>query len=448
VKVLREGPLKITKATIDAAWRRRARGQRLVVQDQACPGLALIIGSTGMTWTYSYKPRGVDSRTGKRWGSRSVTIGNPDKESPDDARAEAGRLKGHAKAGNDPAAERKAKIAAASEARSRTLDRIVEDYVKEIPKRAKMRGKGRISDGHAREEASHVRAAVVAMQAGAKPIGAIDGADLRKLLRAHPEHPNAARHRFGAINRFFDWCIDERLLVTNPCTIVARSRRPRAPASRADYLKLNELAQLWHAVGNAEGLEEVHRDLVRFLIAVPCRRGEATHMEWQHVDLDVVAWSQPGHTTKNGDPHRLHLHPMALCILRDRHEAAGKPKSGLVFPAPRSRKAIDTFTDIKAALLVAAPDLPGWRLHDMRRSFVSSLAKAGMPEVVADAVLNHRQAATRGGVLGVYQRESHWPEQIKAMQLWGRLLSGAVAGDQATNIVTLHDHVAGGVTTV
>jgi integrase len=139
---------------------------------------------------------------------------------------------------------------------------------------------------------------------------------------------------------------------------------------------------------------------------------------------------------------------MALCILRDRHEAAGKPKSGLVFPAPRSRKAIDTFTDIKAALLVAAPDLPGWRLHDMRRSFVSSLAKAGMPEVVADAVLNHRQAATRGGVLGVYQRESHWPEQIKAMQLWGRLLSGAVAGDQATNIVTLHDHVAGGVTTV
>jgi hypothetical protein len=50
---------------------------------------------------------------------------------------------------------------------------------------------------------------------------------------------------------------------------------------------------------------------------------------------------------------------------------------------------------------------------------------------VADAVLNHRQSAARGGVLGVYQRASRWPEQVRAMELWGRLLADAIEGRDA-----------------
>ena len=47
---------------------------------------------------------------------------------------------------------------------------------------------------------------------------------------------------------------------------------------------------------------------------------------------------------------------------------------------------------------------------------------------IDDAVLNHPQAATRGGVLGVYQRATRWPEQVAAMQTWGRILEQAIAG--------------------
>jgi integrase len=161
-------------------------------------------------------------------------------------------------------------------------------------------------------------------------------------------------------------------------------------------------------------------------------------MDWRHVDLRAGIWSQPGRLTKNRDDHRLHLHPLALDILRSRHDATCNPRQGFVFPAPRSKKAIDTFSKIKAALAVAAPDLTGWWLHDMRRSFASSLGEAGIPEAVADAVLNHRQSATRGGVLGVYQRASRWPEQVKAMELWGRLLSSAIEGrDADVNVVPM-----------
>jgi integrase len=215
--------------------------------------------------------------------------------------------------------------------------------------------------------------------------------------------------------------------------MVAKARRPRAPASRAHYLGPADLARLWKLAAEAKGLDGVHRDLIRFLIAVPCRRGEATRMEWQHVDLEAGIWSQPGHMTKNRDPHRLHLHSLALDILSARHEAAGRPSKGLVFPSPRSGKAVDTFTRIKAALAKAAPDLTGWRFHDTRRSFASTLGEAGIPEAVADAVLNHRQAATRGGVLGVYQRSSRWPEQVRALVLWGRLLTEALDGSEASS---------------
>ena len=65
----------------------------------------------------------------------------------------------------------------------------------------------------------------------------------------------------------------------------------------------------------------------------------------------------------------------------------------------------------------------------------TALGEAGIPETVADAILNHRQSATRGGVLGVYQRASRWPEQIRAMEHWGRLLAGAIDGREANAVV-------------
>ncbi len=80
------------------------------------------------------------------------------------------------------------------------------------------------------------------------------------------------RARFGALSRFLDWCQDAGHIQANPCALIARSRRPKAPQARAHYLTPAELGRLWKA---AERLREpVWRDLARFLIAVPCRRAK------------------------------------------------------------------------------------------------------------------------------------------------------------------------------
>ena len=133
MRVTSEGPTKITKATIDAAWRRKKPDHRLIVRDKDCRGLALIVNPTTMTWSYAYRPRGTDLVTGRRWPNRTVTLGNPASHSPEDARAEANRIKGQAAAGADPAADRKAKAEAKRRERSATLGRLIEIYAAVLP---------------------------------------------------------------------------------------------------------------------------------------------------------------------------------------------------------------------------------------------------------------------------------------------------------------------------
>jgi integrase len=334
-------------------------------------------------------------------------------------------LKGEAAAGRDPVIERREKAAADHHKRAVTLGRLLDDYAKALPRRPKMRGAGLPSPAYVAIEVAQAKLAVAAIDGENMAVASVTSAHVRLMLNPDVGGITNVRARFGALSRFMDWCQDAGHIDLNPCVLVGRARRPRPPQARAHYLVPSDLARLWHA---AEALTvPVWRDLARFLIAVPCRRGEAAQMEWSHVDLNSREWSQPGKLTKNRDPHRLYLHSLALDVLKARKEATeGK---GLVFPAPRSGERLDTFTRLKIKITDLA-GLPNWTWHDFRRSFATALGEAGIPEPIADAVLNHRQSATRGGVLGVYQRASRWPEQVRAMELWGRLLSAAMDGGE------------------
>ena len=420
----REPPARITKTTIDAAWRRRTAQTRFIIPDKECRGLALIVNSHSMSWVYSYKPRGTDPTTGKRFPSKSVTIGNPETHPPELARHAASLLKGQTKTGRDPAAERRTAIQKHAKRLGQTAERLLDLYAEALPKRPKLRGRGIPTPKHVRDELAHLRAALLAMHCLERPIGDIGAPELRDLIRTEASRPATARARYGAINRFFDWCLDEGLVTLNPCATLSKAKRPKPPRDRAHYLRPDQLAVLWHAASSAPGIHPIHRALTRFLIAIPCRRSEATRLDWRHLDLALGIWTQPDTTTKNGEPHRFALPDLALTLLRDLHASQGAPAKGLVFPSPKAGTPIDTFTDIKA-MLVGATGIDGWRWHDFRRSFATALAEAGVAESVADAILNHKQSATRGGVLGVYQRAQRWPEQVDAMKIWDRVLISA-----------------------
>jgi integrase len=434
IKIVREGPVKITRLKIEKAWRSRAKNQRLVVTDLESRGLALAVNPTSMSWRYDYKPRGfLDPNTKKRFSSRSITIGSPESHSPDEARAIANKHKGEAKAGSDPAAERKKKIAADAEKRANTMNVLLKEYAKWLPTRPKMTPEGgKLSARQVNSELAYVSAAISIMNAGVKSANEITDDNIKNMLEKWGTQAATARHYYGALSRFFDWARKKKFVSGNPCLLLSKKERPGKPADREDYLTTKELALLWKAAEHAEGLEPVHSDIVQFLICIPCRRGEAATLDWSHLDLDDSLWSQPGRLTKNREAHRLFLHPLALEILNRRHEAADHPTKGLVFPAPRSSKPLDTFSNIKKNLEEATPGLGDWRFHDFRRSFVTTLGEAGVSETVVDAMINHKQSQTRSGVLGVYQKAKRWPEQRRAMKTWGGALASAIDGKTQT----------------
>jgi integrase len=63
-----------------------------------------------------------------------------------------------------------------------------------------------------------------------------------------------------------------------------------------------------------------------------------------------------------------------------------------------------------------------WRLHDLRRTCVSGMARLGVPPHVADKVLNH-QSGTISGVAAVYQRHEFLAERKDALERWSAHLA-------------------------
>ena len=76
--------------------------------------------------------------------------------------------------------------------------------------------------------------------------------------------------------------------------------------------------------------------------------------------------------------------------------------------------------------------ITGWRLHDLRRTVVSGMARLGVPPHVADKILNH-QAGTISGVAAVYQRHEFLAERKEALDCWGAHVGRIVEKSSSQN---------------
>ena len=85
----------------------------------------------------------------------------------------------------------------------------------------------------------------------------------------------------------------------------------------------------------------------------------------------------------------------------------------------------------------------GWRLHDLRRTCVSGMARLGVAPHLADKILNH-QSGTISGVAAVYQRHDFLAERKDALEKWAATslgLSPQLRITSAAQILKLRDRV-------
>ena len=149
------------------------------------------------------------------------------------------------------------------------------------------------------------------------------------------------------------------------------------------------------------------------------RREEVAGLSWGELDLAQRIWTIPKARTKNAKAHIVYLSIQALAVLM----RAGR-KGPLVF-TPLGTKPFQDFTHAKRRLDQLS-GVNGWRLHDLRRTCVSGMARLGVAPHVADKILNH-QAGAISGVAAVYQRHEFLAERQGALERWGGHIAYIVA---------------------
>ena len=161
-------------------------------------------------------------------------------------------------------------------------------------------------------------------------------------------------------------------------------------------------------------------------------------------------WTLPGKRAKNGKHHIVHLSEETRAVLADVPRVAG---ANLVFtttgttPASGFSKAMERLTAATERHRIELAEttrrklplpMPGWRLHDFRRTCVTWLAGAGFSPHVADKLLNHAAAGGLSDVGRVYQRNAFLPERKAALETWGKHVLACAADDmEGRNVVPL-----------
>ncbi|MBK5198908.1 MAG: site-specific integrase, partial [Methyloceanibacter sp.] len=194
---------------------------------------------------------------------------------------------------------------------------------------------------------------------------------------------------------------------------------PAREKARDRVLEDDELALIIRAARQIDG---PYGGIVELLALTGQRREEVAQLTWDEVDLASQTWTLPASRTKNGKRHIVHLSNDAIAVLNR------SPNMGDFVFSLSGTKPFQSFSAAKRELdkLSSVSD---WRLHDLRRTCVSGMARLGVAPHVADKVLNH-QTGTISGVAAVYQRHEFLAERKDALDRWGAHVTGLQRNEQ------------------
>ena len=200
--------------------------------------------------------------------------------------------------------------------------------------------------------------------------------------------------------------------------------------ARNRILSDEELRAVWKAASE----NGTFGAFVRVLLLTGQRREKVASMKWADVSGDGV-WTIPSEDREKGHAVELVLPEAALAIIRERPSFAGNP---YVF-AGRGGSHISGYSKAKAALDAKVKNVAPWRLHDLRRTARSLMAKAGVRPDIAERVLGHAIQ----GVGGVYDRHDYVAQKAEALKRLAHLLQNILNPSSAPYLFYLDTKVRG-----
>jgi integrase len=381
---------------------------RIEIWDTLVRGLGLRITDKGAkSWVVMYR---VDGRL------RRYTLGAYPTMNLSAAREQGREALIAVGKGRDPADE-KIKARRAPRNAPDTVDRIVDQFIARYAK----------PKNRSWQETERIFRRYVIPAWGKLPITEITRRDIIALLDPIVERaPYMANRVHASVRRLFNWCLERDLITISPA---ANVKPPGVETSRDRILTDDEVRTLW-ATWNEVGYP--FGAVFKLLLVTGQRREEVAQMRWEEVDLDKALWTLPREQTKSDRLHEVPLSPLALDILD-----AVPRTSDYVFTTTGTTP-ISGFSKAKIRSDKLS-GVTGWRIHDLRRTFASGMARIGVPPHVVEKVLNHANGQI-SGVAAIYNRHGYTDEKRGALDAWARNIgnlvgSGAVQGLRDRSVV-------------
>lgn len=410
----------LTSLTVE---RVKPKAARFEIPDSKIIGLRLIVQPSGFkSWAVRYT---INSR------DRRLSLGTYPRIGLEQARRLASAALRAVAEGKDPAAE---KVEARRRAQAgldreelfgAVWDRYLSEYVQPNLKPSTVNEINRLAD------------TLILPKFRKRKLREIAPHDIKALLAAQRARgaPLQGNKVFATARGFFNWCRRELLLETSPC---AGLRKPEADRSRDRVLTDQELKWLWRACGE---IGFPFGPMTKLLLLTAARREEVRGMNKREINADAQLWVLPGKRTKNGREHAVHLSESSVAVMESLPHI--RNFAGLLF-STNGQTPCSGFSRAKARLdklmqEYAAADgaeFNPWRIHDLRRTAASGMARLGIILPVIERCLNH-VSGSFSGIVGVYQRHEFSSEKKAAFDAWGDFVIGLVNDKPDTNVVLL-----------
>jgi integrase len=393
----------MARLTIRSVEAMKPKAVRQEIPDSFLPGLYLIQQPSGAKgWAVRYRHQGIP---------RKLTLGGYPALGLQDARKLGAKALRAVAEGRDPGREK----VQARAAKADSADRIVEEFLDRHVRRSNR-------PRTAQETERLLRQHVLPRWRG-RMVHEITRRDVLDVLDRVVDAgaPIAANRVLAAVRKFFNWCVARDIIAASPCAGV---KPPTAERARDRVLSDDELKRVLQAADKVGG---TFGPLVKLLALTGQRRDEVAQMRWDEVDIDKRLWALAPARVKNNQSHQVPLSAAALAVLEQLPRVAGSPfvlTNGGASPASgysKGKRRLD-------ALLPA--DMPPWRLHDLRRSAASGMARLGVNLPVIEKVLNHASGSF-AGIVGVYQKHSFANKKRAALEAWGRHVDSLISGKPA-----------------
>jgi integrase len=228
--------------------------------------------------------------------------------------------------------------------------------------------------------------------------------------------PSEATHALVVCRAFLRWCVrpPRRYIPHSPL----EGMEVKASKKRKRVLKPSEMKTVWEAAAKQS---YPYGTIVQLLLLTGQRRGEIANLRRTWINEKERTITLPDWVTKNKKEHTFPYNGMVSEILET---VPRLNSSDLLFPSRNADdRPLSGWSKYKRDL---ADGVPGWTLHDLRRTYRSTHGEIGTPREIAERLINHVAGVTTE-VEEIYDRWTYLPQMRNAVEAYEAHLTKILA---------------------